>query len=243
MNPNPSVEQHPIGRSVLLHLLPGFLIGGCYFVLIPVLHTRGYPSIMALMCAIFLLLLPFELGWLLYEGKRMNGHISLQGVVLYRTPIPFWQYFLWVPVLFLLLGTIFTVMKPVDVLLQEKIFPWLPVLEGGLEVGYSRNVLIVTWSMVAVFGALAGPIVEEFYFRGYLLPRMGYAGKWAPLLHSLMFGLYHIWTPWMFLTRTLGMLPLAYAVRWRNLNLAIIVHVLVNVLEVFTAMAFIARMS
>ena len=90
---------------------------------------------------------------------------------------------------------------------------------------------------------LAGPIVEELYFRGYLLPRMGYAGRWAPLLHSFLFGLYHIWTPWMFLTRTLGMLPLVYAVRWRNLNLAIIVHVLVNMLDVFTAIAFITQMS
>jgi len=39
------------------------------------------------------------------------------------------------------------------------------------------------------------------------------------------------------------MLPLAYAVRWRNLNLAIIVHVIVNLLDVFTAIAFIARMT
>jgi len=97
--------------------------------------------------------------------------------------------------------------------------------------------------MVAIFGVLAGPIVEEMYFRGYLLPRMEYAGKFAPFLHSLMFGLYHIWTPWMFLTRTLGMLPLAYAVRWRNLNIAIIVHVLINMLDVFTAIAFITQMT
>ena len=243
MSQTPSTEQHSFGKSVLLHLLPGVLIGGCYFVLIPILSRWGYPSIMALMCAIPLVLLPFELGWLLYEGKRKNRHISLQGVVLYRTPIPIWQYFLWTPVLFLLLGLIFTLMKPIDIFLQGHIFAWLPALESGLQTGYSRNVLIATWMMHAVFGVLAGPIVEELYFRGYLLPRMGYAGKWAPLLHSLMFGLYHIWTPWMFLTRTLGMLPLAYAARWRNVNLAIIVHVLLNMLDLVTAIAFIARMS
>jgi len=117
MSSNPSVEQHTFGKSLLLHLLPGFLIGFCYFVLIPVLRQRGYPSIMALMCAIPLILLPFELGWLLYEGKRINKHISLQSVVLYRTPIPRSQYFLWVPVLFVLLGLIFTLMMPVDRLL------------------------------------------------------------------------------------------------------------------------------
>lgn len=243
MNQTPSVEQHTFGKSMLLHLLPGFLIGGCYFALIPILHRWGYPSIMALTCAILLILLPFELGWLLYEGKRKNGRFSLDGVVMYRKPIPTLQYLLWVPVLFLLLGAIFTLMKPVDIFLQGKIFAWLPTLESGLQVGYSRGILIVTWSMQAIFGVLAGPIVEELYFRGYLLPRMGYAGKWAPLFHSFLFGLYHIWTPWMFLTRTFGMLPLAYAVRWRNLNLAIIVHVLINMLDLFTAIAFIAQMS
>ena len=243
MDQNPSTEQHNFGKSTLLHLLPGFLIGGCYFVLIPSLHRWGYPSVMALMCTILLILLPFELGWLLYEGRRKNGYISLQGVVLYRTSIPNWQYFFWVPGLFLLLGLIFTLMKPVDTFLQTQYFAWMPALDGGLQAGYSKSALIATWGMVAIFGVLAGPIVEELYFRGYLLPRMGYAGKWAPLLHSVMFGLYHIWTPWMFLTRTLGILPLAYTVRWRNLNLAIIVHVFVNMLDVFAAITFISRMS
>ena len=198
---------------------------------------------MALMCAILLILLPVELGYLLYEGRRKNGRLSLQGVVLYRTPIPIWQYFVFAPVLFILLGLIFTLMKPVDAFFREQIFAFLPALESGLTAGYSRKALIATWVMAAIFGVIVGPTIEELYFRGYLLPRMKYAGKWTPLLHSFLFSLYHIWTPWMFLTRTFGMLPLAYAVRWRNLNLAIIVHVIVNLLDVFTAIAFIARMT
>jgi membrane protease YdiL (CAAX protease family) len=238
-----SLDQHSFGQSVLMHLLPGFLIGGCYLVLRPILSQWGYPSILALMGSIFLMLLPIELGWLMYEGKKRNGRFSLQGVVSYRVPIPIWQYLIWVPGLFVLLGLIFTLMKPVDTFVQQRFFAWLPTLEGGLETGYSQSVLIVTWVIVAIFGTVVGPTVEELYFRGYLLPRMGYAGKWAPSLHCFLFGLYHTWTPWMFLTRTLGMLPLVYAVRWRNLNLAIIVHILVNLVDVITAAAFIVGMS
>lgn len=238
-----SIEQHSPGQSVFLHLLPGFLIGGCYFALRPILSQWGYPSYMALMCAIFLILLPVELGYLLYQGKKRNVHFSLQGIVLYRAPIPVWQYFVWVPGLFVLLGVIFTLMNPVDTFFRQQLFFWLPLLDGGLQAGYSKDVLILTWSMAAVFGVLVGPIVEEMYFRGYLLPRMEFAGKWAPLLHCFLFGLYHIWTPWMFLTRTLGMLPLAYAARWRNLNLAVIVHLLVNTVDLFTAIIFITGMK
>jgi hypothetical protein len=64
-----------------------------------------------------------------------------------------------------------------------------------------------------------------------------------PLLHSLLFAFYHIWTPWMFVTRTLGMLPLVFAVQRRNLNLSIIVHILTNSLDVFAAFGFILGMS
>ncbi len=243
MNQSESVEQHPIIKSILLHLLPGFFIGGGYFVLNPVFHKLGYPSIMTLMGTVFLILVPLELGYLMVQGRKKNGGFSLQEVVLYRNSIPTWQYFVWVPVLFVLLGLIFTLMKPVDAFFQKQVFAWIPPLESGLQAGYSRPVLIVTYLMVTIFGSLIGPLVEELYFRGYLLPRMGYAGKWAPLLHSLLFGLYHTWTPWMFLTRTLGMLPLVYAVRWRNLNLAIIVHILINTLDVVTGVVFITGMS
>lgn len=243
MNQNDSVEQHSLGQSVLLHLLPGFLTAGGYFALIPFFRQQGYPSMMAFMCAVVVILIPAELGYLLYEGKKKNSRFSLRDVVSYRTSIPIQQYFIWVPVLFVLMGIIFIPMKPVDAFLQQKLFAWVPVLEIGLQAGYSRGALIVTTMMLAIFGVVIAPTVEEFYFRGYLLPRMGYAGKWAPLLHTFLFGLYHVWTPWMFLTRTLGMLPIAYAVQRKNLNLAIIVHILVNTLDVITAVVFIIGMS
>jgi len=243
MNHNNSVEQHAIGQSVLLHLLPGFLIGGFYFAVTPLFHQWGYPSMMALLCAVFVVLIPAELGYLLYEGKKKNGRFSLQGVVLYRTSIPIWQYFLWGLVVVILMGLIFTLMKPVDVFLQQNLYGWVPVLESGLQVGYSQGVLIGTYVMLAIIGAVVAPTVEEMYFRGFLLPRMGYAGKWAPLLHSFLFGLYHVWTPWMFLTRTVGMLPLIYAVRRRNLNLGIVTHILINFVDVIAGVIFIIGMS
>jgi membrane protease YdiL (CAAX protease family) len=243
VNQTAAVEQHSPGQSILLHLLPGFLTGAGYFFFIPIFRQWGYPSMMALMCAVAVILIPAELGYLLYQGKKKNGRFSLSGVVFYRTSIPFQQYFIWVPVLVVVMGIIFMPMKPVDAFLQQKLFAWIPVLESGLEAGYSRSALIWTTIMLAIFGAVIAPIVEEFYFRGYLLPRMDYAGKLAPLLHTLLFGLYHMWTPWMFLTRTLGMLPITVAVQRKNLNLAIIVHILVNMLDVITAVVFILGMS
>ena len=52
---------------------------------------------------------------------------------------------------------------------------------------------------------LRGPIVEELYFRGYLLPRMEWMGRWAPLVNVSLFSLYHFWSPWQILGRILGL--------------------------------------
>ena len=84
---------------------------------------------------------------------------------------------------------------------------------------------------------------EELGWRGYLLPRMGYAGKWSPLLHSFLFALYHMWTPWMIITRTLGTLPLVWAAKRRSLYLSMAVHITVNAVDLITGIAFIAAMS
>lgn len=237
-----SVAQHSIGTSLTLHLLPGVLIGACYYALVPVVGAWGYPSIVALMLAVGLVLVPIELGYLVWVARR-KGRRSLWSAVSYRVTLPLWQYFLWVPLLFVLLGLVFTFMRPIDAVLREGVFSGLPALQSGLQGQYSRGVLIRTYAMVAVFGATIGPIVEELYFRGFLLPRMGYAGRWAPLVHSFLFALYHIWTPWMAITRTVGMLPLVYAARRRSLYLSIGVHVLVNMVDVVAGAVFILGMS
>jgi len=236
-------EQHSPGKSILLHLLPGLLIGLCYFALLPLFHQWGYPSSMALLIALLLILVPFELGFLLYQGKQKNGRFSLEGIVLYRTPIPVRQYFIWVPVVFIIIGLIFTFLKPLDIFLQSKLFAWMPMLESGLEGGFSKSALIATYGMLLVFGAVVAPIVEEFYFRGYLLPRMKFAGKWAPFLHTFLFALYHVWTPWMFVTRTIAMLPLVFAVQRRNLNTGIFIHILLNLVDVVVGVSFIIAIT
>jgi membrane protease YdiL (CAAX protease family) len=167
VNQDIPVDQHTVGQSLLLHLVPGVLIGMCYFALSPVLGRAGYPSLIALMIAFPVVLVPVELGYLLYQGRKRNGRVSLRGVVLYRTPIPVWQYFAWVPALFVGVGAVFTLLKPVDSLLRQQVFAWLPALQSGLDGGYGKTALILTYAMVAIFGAFLAPIVEELYFRGW----------------------------------------------------------------------------
>ncbi len=241
MNDQQESKTLAIRKSILLHLAPGILTGVFYFLVQEPLHKMGYPSIFALMLAIAFVIVPIELGYLLHKGKQKNGRYTLKGIISYRQPISIWQYLFSSLLVFIVVGLIFTVMKPVDGFLQEKLFSWVPKLESGLDGNYSKTHLIITYITMVIFGVIIGPLVEELYFRGYLLPRM--TGKFSNLSHSLLFAAYHVFTPWMFFARTIGLLPLIYAVKKKNIYIGITVHILVNLLDAVAGFAFIAAMN
>jgi len=235
------VEKHTLIQSVFYHIFPGLLIGVFYFLIKPLVITNGFPSIFALMLSVVFVLIPVQLGFLLYQGKKSTGRYTLKGIIQYWKPIPFWQAVLWIVGVFIVVGLIFTLLKPVDNFLKSNLFFWLPDLQSGLEPGYGKSKLIITYIFVFFFGAVLGPLTEELYFRGYLLPRV--PGRTSLILHSFLFALYHVFTPWMFITRTLGMLPLAYAVKKKNILIGIIVHILVNSIDVISGVIFISALT
>jgi len=89
----------------------------------------------------------------------------------------------------------------------------------------------LTFLVYLVVNGLALPIIEELYFRGYLLPELEHYGNWAPLINLSLFALYHLWTPWETISRILWMLPWVYVV-WhkRNIFLIIITHCAANLI-------------
>lgn len=228
----------PLWRAISLHLLPGILIGLLYTLVAPFFVRANVPPVAAIYIAIAVVLVPFELGLLLLLGKRRNGRVSLEGIVLNREVSPPAQVLWLVPVLLIWAVAVFMVIGPsLDRMVAERLLFWLPDLfqpsamnmtAAGLA-GHSRAVLLAVWAAAVLLDGLVGPWVEELYFRGYLLPRMAVLGRWAPLLNIVLFSLYHFFTPWQNLTRILALLPLIYAVWWkRNIRISILTHCLLN---------------
>ncbi len=234
------IEKHTIVQSIILHLFPGILVGVFYFLIRQPVQNFGYPSSFALILAI-IVLVPVELGYLLLKGKQATGRYTLDGLISYRTPIPWWQSILGILIVLVLMAAIFTVSKPVDNILIEKLFFWMPTLDSGLDGSYSKTALIVTYSIFSIFGVIVVPTVEELYFRGYLLPRIPV--KHSELFHSFLFAAYHVWTPWMFITRTIAMLPLIIAVKKKNIYIGIVAHILLNSVDVIVGFAFIFSLA
>jgi hypothetical protein len=82
------VEKHSTVQSILLHLLPGMLIVCFYLAARQPVADLGYPTVVALILAFVFVLIPVELGYLLYQGKKKTSRITLQGIISYRETIP-----------------------------------------------------------------------------------------------------------------------------------------------------------
>jgi membrane protease YdiL (CAAX protease family) len=80
---------------------------------------------------------------------------------------------------------------------------------------------------------------EEFWFRGYILPRQELAfGSFAWLANGLMFTFNHLWQPWILIAILPSSLLLAYVVqKRRNTWIGIIQHGLVNLSLVIVLLA------
>ncbi len=240
-----SIRSHSLQTSVVLHLLPGILTGLAYFALAPLVENHNYPTIMALMLAGIIALLPFELGYLYYQ-KYKNGKKLVGEIILYWKPLKIKQYLLYIFAVFMLSGFLFTILGFTSSYLSN-LFSWIPsemILHMGLNGEYPVSHLILTYGLFLIFGVIVLPLTEELYFRGYLLPRMPARLKgWSNITHSALFALYHTWTPWMFVIRTIGVLPLIYAVkRTQNLKVGIISHCLLNSIDFIVGFIFIMQL-
>ena len=91
-NESPSTPSHHLLQSFLLHITPGVLTTVAFILLKPMLNSMGYPPLLAFLMAILLIDLPVLLGIMFYEGNKLNGRLSLNGVVLYREKVS-WSMF------------------------------------------------------------------------------------------------------------------------------------------------------
>lgn len=239
-------QIHSILKSIVLHLLPGLLALTIYLLIARPVESMGFPSIMPWLLSIFPVLL-LELGYLFYEGKKRNGRMSLDGIIVYRQPLKAGEVILWTVGTFVAVLVLYILSGPITSYIQSHFFGWVPqwfVQDTGLEGGgFSRSALLIV-NIASIFVFIIGvPVVEEMYFRGYLLPRLSQFGGWAIVINSFLFSLYHFTTPWMLVLRFLITLPMAYtASRKQNLVPVIIVHAIANSVDVVMGFLYIMNM-
>ncbi len=230
----PTVADIPTGRLLVLFLLPGALAALVFIVASGPVAALGFPPLMGLLVAIAFVIIPFELGTVIRASRHAAPGGSALASVPYRRPMRALDWAWLVPVLLVVSILGFGLVGVIEPSIQTSLFGFLPdwyvrPLPVDDVASFTRTAWIVTLVLFVALNVFAGPMTEELYFRGYLLPRMARFGRAAPLLNAALFSLYHFWSPWQFLSRVAGVTPFAYGVWWKhNVYLGMAVHVLLN---------------
>lgn len=225
-------DQIGLKRQLLYHFYPGLIILVFYLIFTYAVMDLGLPGLAGLLLAELLVLPPVELSHIAWHGRRLHGRFTLRGVIGFQTRLSIREYALWSLIGIVASFAIYVPLYPAGQLLRETAFSWLPGWYFNPLAG-SDDVEMIAMVFLAgiVIDGFIGPIVEELFFRGYLLPRMAYLGNWAPIVNGTLFGLYHFWQPHNYLA-IIGVGIILSWVVWKkqNVYLGIIIHCTLNLL-------------
>jgi membrane protease YdiL (CAAX protease family) len=241
----PVSEPFTLTRLLILHLAPGVVLTAFILLAAPVLTSWGIDPVFALFGGIGLILVPLELGYLAVYARRTTGSWSPLRAVDYRDRLPAGRLAMLAGglVVWFLLGLVVSIAFA-DRRLAQGVFAWMPatlrqfsVVEQGGD-PLTGGALVALLLLALAFNGIAGPITEELYFRGHLLPRLERYGRWAPVLNTALFTLYHFFSPWRYPAIFVGFLPITWmAWRTRSVYVSIAAHMTINTVTVLLILA------
>jgi uncharacterized protein len=207
--------------AIALHLIPGVLLLAFYLIAAPSLQRAGLPPVWGLLLGVLLVIVPVELGILACAWRRdALGQTVSAFTGLGRLD---WKSTSIAGAASIAAGGMVSWLEPI---LRRAAFDWLPPWWSTAP-GDLSTTTIALWILGPV---LIGPMVEELYFRGWLLPRLP-GGRWAAMVSgSALFAMYHLWQPYAWLTVFAVALPLAWARTRAGTTVSIVVHCSMNAL-------------
>jgi len=230
--------QYPLWQTVILSIFPGLALGAFIVGMTPVLKDWGLDPIFALFGGIGLVIVPLELGYLSIVAGKTKGSWSPLAVTDYRSKLPLKRLLpMAIGLAIWFIVTLLAWILFLEGWVISQLSSWIPdsILQfaqanadGDLP---SASVMAAFLIIAFLFNGLLGPVTEELYFRGHLLPRIDRYGKMAPIISTLLFSIYHVWTPWRWPQIFVGFLPLTLAT-WRTQSIyaSMIAHITINII-------------
>ena len=226
--------KHKSAQLIFLHLFPGIVILIAFIMFIPFFNKKQFPSDMAIYLADIVILTPLELGLLLYFARYKTGKYSIRTQIQYLDKSEIKKYLIFIPIMAIWALLINAILNPFEVEIRNKLFSFVPTeyILGNYNIALFTNEKIL---LTGIFGLLANgiiaPIVEEIYFRGYLLAHINLSPLKSSFISAILFSAYHFYSPWYFLSRVLMTAPLYYwVIKKRNIKYSILAHIIANVI-------------
>jgi membrane protease YdiL (CAAX protease family) len=225
---------------IALHLVPGLIFAVFFFVLSRMLIRLGLTAYLALLITVPACLAPIEIGVMLLWSVRFTGTRSLSEVIRYRRKGTVVEYVVLPPLLFLCWGILSIALTPIALYVETHLPGWLPawatqeaLINGLVSIPPAQR--LITLGLAVLLSGFVAPVVEELYFRGFLLPRMEHWGWAAPVVNALLFAVYHFYFPGNVPAIFVIFVPISYVVMVKkNWRIGLIVHSMANLWSVFT---------
>ena len=239
----PELKPMPLGPSLLYFGLPALMFALSIYLLIPFLVSQGYGPFASYAAALIVplaVILACSLGFYKRDGYPLTWQALAQRFRLQPMTGKDWLWtFGSLVVMYLTGGVLFTVTRglfingvlklpytvplAIDPTLGQSI-PELKLLLGSDATG---NWGLLVLGIVVLFFNIIG---EEFWWRGYILPRQELAfGKWTWLVHGTLWALFHAFKWWEWIALLPVTLILSYvAQRRHNTWPGIITHFIFN---------------
>lgn len=228
--PKNPVRPLTVPQLLIYHFYPGLFILVFYICTSPYLINIGVPGLAGLLAAELVVLTPLAVGHLLRMWKQSSLDKFLEFIGPFEK-LTTQQYIAWSIGGILACVLIYVPLYPLGLFLRTSVFSWLPPWYFDPGFGTDDLSLLSNLFLIGVFvDGLIAPIVEELFFRGYLLSRMTYLKGWAPVLNGTLFGLYHFWQPHNY-PAVIGIgIVLSYVVwKKKNVVLSMIIHCSLNI--------------
>jgi len=236
------MQQLTKTKAIVFHLYPGIIIAICFAILTPAFISYQLPPQFSILVAIGIVAIPL-LVIHLNEAKRSEYKSSLKDINGYRNRISTGKLVLYIAGLVIFMFLTWGITQPLNKVITERLFSWLPSWYTVQDFnGYGKQAILVTLVLNLLLNGIVAPLVEEYYFRGYLLPRMMAWGKWAFVVNAILFSFYHFWQPHVYLTLLIALLPLSWAVwKTKDLRVGIYTHCALNIIGALTSFGLVLK--
>jgi membrane protease YdiL (CAAX protease family) len=241
---SPRVKPLTFGPAVLFFAIPSLAFAISYHWGIPAMVELGLTGFTASMLAILIpmvMLMVATLAAYSLEGRPLTWEALSDRFRLRRMSSKDWLWALG-GFLFTLIG--FALLDLSNTLISRGLIPLPnslpPALHPSMQTVPAYRELMGpeasgNWNLVALIVAVLffNVMSEEFYFRGYLLPRQEEAhGRRAWVIHFVLWTLFHVFIYWKWLYIVAVTLPVTYITyRRQNTWQGIIIHGLHNVVS------------
>ncbi len=229
------VKKQSLSESALLHLLPGVLLAAFLALFSYMFRDRGVPAIFFLQVGVFFVMIPTMYA-IARRYQKIEGLSSIKDLVRPRQKVPWYEFALWTVLIFVFAALVLTLAgKSINPALKSALFGWIPNWLDITDIfarptAYSNSWRLIVWVFGLIATSIVGPIVEEFYFRGFLLPRIRGKVIGPVLWGACLFALYHVFSLWLVPARIIALIPLVYiTLKKRNIGIAIAAHCILNI--------------